>query len=529
MSKSNVMLHPILALDVGNGYGKASILTDWTQEPMALLPESLRQGMDTTAYVAPDGTIEVYPARPRAARAVRAVKSRLEESVIYLEEKGERYQVAPDVVYAAIVRDLARLANRELAARKSDGLYDVVLTYPAGFAYRHDLLARLKRDVESVEIDGHRLKVLHTLSEPAAVAVDYLHYICHRAKDPVKADRYTILVYDLGHGTFDVAVVTAYADPRKECELHSQDWDPEVGGRVFEELLEKEICLQLRQKVGYEPKTAARREQIRQVAREIKHALSDQDEVEREVVLPDEEVTVAITRQRFEELIAPCLQNTWEIIHSQLQKAQARGIRVDAIVLSGGSSRIPYIERQLNAVTGGAIPVVPYNPSMAVCYGAARYGAARVRPAETAETDSDPVGPVDVSDGRKVLIQHADRAYGIWVPDDTLHGHVHYLIDAKATLPCQSEPLPIVASETGSTKFWLYHSKEYVTGQQTEADPKANCREILRPSFDLPARAGVQFTLYMDENRSIKLACRLPDGKIRSQTIFCGDAVGKES
>ena len=89
MSKSNVMLHPILALDVGNGYGKASILTDWTQEPMALLPESLRQGMDTTAYVAPDGTIEVYPARPRAARAVRAVKSRLEESVIYLEEKGK--------------------------------------------------------------------------------------------------------------------------------------------------------------------------------------------------------------------------------------------------------------------------------------------------------------------------------------------------------------------------------------------------------------------------------------------------------
>ena len=59
MAVHNFPLIPILALDVGNGYGKTALLTNWGAEPIFLLPESLRQGMDTTAYVAPDGTIEV--------------------------------------------------------------------------------------------------------------------------------------------------------------------------------------------------------------------------------------------------------------------------------------------------------------------------------------------------------------------------------------------------------------------------------------------------------------------------------------
>jgi len=529
MANNNVMLTPILSLDVGNGYGKVSILTDWDKEPESLLPDSLQQGMDTTAYVAPDGTIEVYAARRRASRAVRAVKTRLDEPAIYLEEKGKRYEVAPDVVYAAIARDMARLANRELLARKQEGIYDVVLTYPASFAHRHDLLARLKKSVESVELDGRKLKVLHTLSEPAAIAVDYLDYVCHRAKEPVQADQHTVLVYDLGHGTFDAAVVTAYADPKKECELHSQDGDPEVGGRIFDELLYNEICAQLRRKVGYEPKTAERREQIRQLASEIKHALSEQESVEREVVLPDEEVPVEITRARFEALIAPCLQNTWEIINRQMQEAQKRGVKVDAIVLSGGSSRIPCIERQLKAVTGGSIPVVTYKPSMAVCFGAARYGAARTR---QPEPETPPVSgqkdpkPADRS-GRKVLTQHADRAYGFWMPDDTLKGHIRYLIDAKQTLPCWSETLEVVTSNTGSTKFWLYCSKAYVADQKTA--PVSDCDQILQVRFELKPNTPIRVTMHMDEDRSIKLSCQLPDGKIHSHTVFGSNAAGKES
>ena len=74
MDPITIQLHkPILALDIGNKNGKAAVLLQWNSDPISLLPDSLPQGMDTTVYVAPDGTIGAYGARPRRATAIPAV------------------------------------------------------------------------------------------------------------------------------------------------------------------------------------------------------------------------------------------------------------------------------------------------------------------------------------------------------------------------------------------------------------------------------------------------------------------------
>ena len=528
MAVHNIALTPILALDVGNGYGKVALLTNWDAEPTFLLPESLRQGMDTTAYVAPDGTIEVYAARTRrAARAVRAVKTRLNEEAIYLNEKGTAYQVSPNAVYAAIARDMAMLANRELRAQGREEIYDVVLTYPASFAHRHTLLAKMKQSVESVEINGHKLKVLHMISEPSAVAVEHLHFACHRAADPVTANEYTELVYDLGHGTFDAALVTAYADFAKDCELHAQDGDDEVGGRIFDKVLYDEICNSLRRQNGYEPATAKEREDILQVAGEIKRALSEEETVVREIALPNADVAVELTRARFEQLIAPYLQKSWNIVHKLLRTAQEKNIKVDAIVVSGGCSRIPCIARQLREITGGTIPVEVYKPSEAVSYGAARYGAARMQPAETPAPEKDGKATPATDAARKVLTQHADRAYGIWSPNETPAGHILYLTDAKETLPCWSKPLDAITSPSGETRLWLYCSKAYTTGQTSGA--VADCDQIQQVRLALPANTPVRIMTHINEERSITVSCQLPDGKTVKYTVSGGDTAVKES
>jgi molecular chaperone DnaK (HSP70) len=92
--------------------------------------------------------------------------------------------------------------------------------------------------IEQIEIDGQKIHVAGRLPEPAAVAIDYLHYIQHIVPEEqrIKADQFTVLVNDLGYGTFDTAVVTASSKDQPYV-LHAKDGLPEVGGKNFDEVI----------------------------------------------------------------------------------------------------------------------------------------------------------------------------------------------------------------------------------------------------------------------------------------------------
>ena len=277
---------PILGCDVGNGFGYVSLLQQQAGDPLPLLPSKYQLsdlGMPTTAYVTPpDGAPIVVFEKGKAAekryqkdpkQLVRAVKTRLKEGSIALPEVETPVPVAQ--LYGAIARDLVTLAEEELKNKGIDPIYDLVFTFPAAFADDAATLEQMQQAIEAVELDGHPLRVRGRLPEPAAVAIDYLHYMQYIAPEDIrlKEDRFTVLVYDLGHGTFDTAVVTAQSKGSL-YRLHAKNGLPEVGGKDFDRLLYEEFCRQLLEQHAYTPKNERERQKIQQAAIQLNFPFS---------------------------------------------------------------------------------------------------------------------------------------------------------------------------------------------------------------------------------------------------------------
>lgn len=486
----------IYGVDVGNGYGKVSILLEEKQDPIYLMPDSLLAGMPSTVYASPDGDLRATKVQhKRASRAIDAVKTKLNEPFIVLEEKGQTYQVSPCDAYAAIARDLIELANEERQKHNQPPVHQLVLTYPAGFKDRPDLLGKLKTSVESVVLDGQRLKVCGMISEPAAVALDYLYYMRNLIANPIKADKYTILVYDLGHGTFDTAVVTAYAEVGKDCELHCQNGDGEIGGKKFDDLLFSELLEQVYAQT--DENAEFNRESLRNIAVEMKHELSTQNSSEMEFFANDEEVTLQFTQVEFAQLIMPQIMKTLEVVNAVREEAKGKGVTIDAIVLSGGSSQIPFIKSALLEMTSNKLPVEVYRPNRGVTYGAARYAY------------------------NSGLVQHVERSCGIRNHKEADHDDVLFLLNEDAKLPCISDPYLIRTAPSGITKIWLRRADTPMPGAKKA--PNKDCVDILQIPIELPPNEQCSLRLRMDTNRCIFVDCTLPNGKVITKSTFCHD------
>lgn len=487
----------ILGCDIGNGFGYVSVLTDPQSDPLGLIPSRYREialtGMPTTAYVTPPegDPIEVFsnkrPAETRyknkPAQLVRAIKTCFEDGTVSV--KGVSTPVDTGAIYAAIARDLVLLAEEDLADKNMDPIYDVVFTFPASFAEKPVLLEKMERSIGSVQINGHPLNVCGRLPEPAAAAIDYLHYMQHTAPEEQRIDRdsFTVLVYDLGHGTFDAAVVTASGTDTPYT-LHFSDGDPEVGGKDFDQVLIDEIVSRLAEDFGYTPKSDAANANIRAQAVECKLALSESDTCTISVRGKEDEgdYEFDITRERFEELSESLLHRTLTIVDRLLGQAEQNGITIDAIVLSGGGSRMPMVKRSLEALAEGKYPVTLYRPSEAVSYGAARYAATRI------------------------MDQLTDCSYGIWRPSaQKLEGEVRFCIPCGIKRPASSETMHFTADDARySIKIFRDAVKNRYLGTCSPNDDD-NCRAVLFLPFDVMPGTECDVTLTVLENYDVQV------------------------
>lgn len=224
-------------VDIGNGFGYCSLLSDESRDPDILLGDAFRrEGLPTDAYVDQDGKILVQEIssmlRRHPGRGVHAIKRHLAAGeTITLWEHGTSFEVSADRVYQAIVQELLGIANRERRTMRQEPVYRLVLTYPVEFKDNKKLLARMKRSVEGIKLEGGaRYQVAGMLPEPAAVAFDYLYYMRHLAVENRlgSGDRFTVVVYDLGHGTFDTALVSA-EDNSDKYTVYASDCAPDIG------------------------------------------------------------------------------------------------------------------------------------------------------------------------------------------------------------------------------------------------------------------------------------------------------------
>ncbi len=220
------------------------------------------------------------------------------------------------------------------------------------------------------------LDVVDVLSEPIAAALAYgfgrLDGSPDLAKQPGPGHE-TVLVYDLGGGTFDATVIEL-ADRR--ISVLAVEGDHQLGGADWDE----RIALHLsRQFCADNPDAedplddSAGAQALVLAAERAKHQLSESDKTEVVIAHDGARSTVALSRAELEQMSAPLLRRTVDLTKACLAEAGRRGVpRVDRVLLVGGSSRMPAVAQALR--TELDLDPQLHDPDLAVARGAALFG-----------------------------------------------------------------------------------------------------------------------------------------------------------
>jgi Fe-S protein assembly chaperone HscA len=261
---------------------------------------------------------------------------------------GERSYTPPEIS-AQILRQLKRNAERFFGAP----VKQAVITVPA---YFNDAQRQATKDAGRIA----GLEVLRLVNEPTAAS---LAYGLDRKQNG------TIAVYDFGGGTFDVSILKLKDGI---FEVIATNGDTHLGGDDIDNLMiavaVEDIAGDLKVDVRRYPELVQR---LRSAMIEAKIALSSAEAVDVEVALPDGRLYQRrITREMFEEMAEAIVERTLGPCRQALKDAGLTAGQVDEVVLVGGSTRIPLVRRQVEALFGRK-PHTELNPDEVVALGAA--------------------------------------------------------------------------------------------------------------------------------------------------------------
>ncbi len=294
-----------------------------------------------------------------------------------------------------------------------------VITCPAYFSD-----AQRKATKDAGRIAG--LEVLRIINEPTAAALAY---------GVDKEDDQTILVYDLGGGTFDVSVLEIYeVDGQPQIEVKATAGNNKLGGDDFDELLINHLVEEFKKATGIDlAKDVQALSRLNEAAEKAKIELSGTGQTQ--VNLPfitmkdgnPEHLDLMVTRAKFEELIGKLIEKTMAPTRQAMKDAGLSKGELDKVILVGGSTRIPAVQVAIEKETGKA-PFKGINPDEAVAMGAALQAAIIV-------------GDESVSD--ILLLDVTPLTLGI----ETLGGVMTVMIERNTTIPSRKTEVYSTASD----------------------------------------------------------------------------------
>jgi actin-like ATPase involved in cell morphogenesis len=350
----------VLGIDVGTTYTGAAIARDGRVEVVSIGHHS--SVVPSVVFLREDGELLIGEAANRRAlqqpdRVAREFKRRMGDPTP-LMLAGTPF--SPEALTARLLRSV----YDQVVALQGSEPDHLVLSHPANWGpYKTDLLAH------AVRLAG--LDAAMTVSEPEAAAWYYA------SRERLESGQ-VMAVYDLGGGTFDVAVMRRtdkgfeiLGTPEGIDRLGGIDIDEAVLAHVRAVLVEEAIA-RLTDGSDDAMVAAAR---LRRECVEAKEALSADDEVIIPIVLPDFQDGVRITREELERSIRPMLLDTIDALRRALESAEVRPDDLSVILVVGGSSRLPCIAEMITEQLGRPV-AVDAHPKHACALGAALVGDA---------------------------------------------------------------------------------------------------------------------------------------------------------
>ena len=342
----------VFGIDLGTTYSCIAYVDETGRATVINNQEGTNTTPSVVNFASPTQVVVGQVAKENAVidpqNTVSLVKTLMGKSNFAISYNGE--DVSPEEASSYILRKLAGDASKLIDAE----VKDVVITCPAYFG-----TAERTATKNAGEIAG--LNVIEIISEPTAAA---LYYGC--AKEQGEK---TVLVYNLGGGTFDVTVM--HVSPGK-IEMVCSDGNHELGGKNWDDAVMQYLASEFCSETGFDGDFDEYAQQdLRLKAEKAKQQLSTREKVPVMMDAAGLRARVEITRQTFDEITEALLNESIEKTDAAIALAAERGYTIDEILLVGGSTRMPQVTKILTEKYGMEPKIL--EPDEAVAKGAAIY------------------------------------------------------------------------------------------------------------------------------------------------------------
>ena len=416
----------VVGIDLGTTFSAVAHVNEYGQPE--IIPNAENHRTTSSVILFKDGSVTVGNVAKQYARSVpeqivEFVKREMGKSKETFFRTFDGKDYSAEELSSFILTKLKQDAEAYLDTE----ITDAVITVPA---YFHDAERQATRNAGKIA----GLNVLQVLNEPTAAALAY-------GIDQLGYEQ-TVLVFDLGGGTFDVTIMKVAGS---KIEMIATNGDHRLGGKDWDDKIIIHVAEMFEIEHGENPLQDLRAYQSLQLnAVNAKILLSHQERASIACEYNGNITLAELTREKFEELTAVLLEKCRALCEIVLSEGNMTWADIDTVLLVGGSTRMPMVREMIANISGKKVNPHEVDPDQVVALGAALQGTLHQIPESTIATTDVPDMVIDRFFGQdgapKVTVTDgATHNLGLVVLNSLREPIIHVMIPKMTAIPCEKE------------------------------------------------------------------------------------------